>query len=181
MLARFWTGRFLSTLLLWEGLEPTHHNGPLPPCSDSLCWDVHLLGVCMPLWPSWARGPVFFLKKKDKRQTTTSHRIFTENLNCQTPFLGFPTHSGVPIGSFPKGSETDPRNGPRNIPNPNRGKFRSGRLGSQADSAKCGFRPLAENLGRWRSHNSRGAGEAVRAVRQLLRCPTDWPQKHCRI
>lgn len=53
----------------------------------------------------------FFQKKKDKRQTTTSHRIFTENLNCQTPFLGFPTHSGVPrvISKDPKRTpETDP-------------------------------------------------------------------------
>lgn len=97
---------------------------------------------------------LFLLKKKDKRQTRTSHRIFTENLNGQTPFLGFPTHSGVPSGHFQR-IRNGPRNGPRNIPNPNRGKFRSGRLGSQADSAKCGFRPLAENLGSWRSHNSR--------------------------
>ena len=179
MLARFRTGRFLSTLLLWEGLEHLENRGTLKwmvyngkpykmddlgvplfletpistwqwqdsqlitirPCphSDSLCWDVHLLGVCMPLWPSWARGPGFFLKKK---KTNAKQRHLT--CHCQTPFLGFPTHSGVPSGHFPRIPKHPKR------PNPNLVKgFRP--LGSQADSAKCGFRPLAENLGSWRS------------------------------
>ena len=66
---------------------------------------------------------LFLLKKKDKRQTRTSHRIFTENLNGQTPFLGFPTHSGVPSGHFqripkrtPKRTPKHPKPKPREIP-----------------------------------------------------------------
>ena len=152
MLARFWTGRFLSTLLLWEGLEPTHHNGPLPPCSDSLCWDVHLLGVCMPLWPSWARGPVFFFFRKKK--TNAKQRHLTESsrrISIVRHHFSASQRIAAYLRVISQGSRNGPRNGPQNIPNPNRGKFRSGRLGSQADSAKCGFRPLAENLGCWRS------------------------------
>jgi len=43
-------------------------------------------------------------------------------------------------------------------------------LGSQADSAKCGFRPLAENLGRWRSQLPWGR-EAARAFKAIAEMP----------
>lgn len=63
-----------------------------------------------------------------------------------------------------QGSETDPETDSETSETQTEGNS-VGSLGSQADSAKCGFRPLAENLDGWRSQLRRPRGrEAIAEI-----------------